>query len=254
MATTALYSIFTQLNLDEKETGAFLELVKIGASPVTKWARHAKVNRTSMYVILERLLTTGLVSTFIHRNVRHVQPIAVSKIITLLDQKKKEIETTKSIFNMQLPELLTLEKTNAITPKVQFYEGQLRVETMYEEVVKEKSFCAFFHPERVKTMMPEYYHKIPQALKKNGGTAKELLVNCKDAAEYKKLYESDRHAIAILPKGIMFSSDTIITKDKIFLVGYGKDTIVGTEIWNRELAQTQSTLFELLWTNYSKIK
>lgn len=252
MTTTGLYSIFTQFNLDEKEIEAFLELVKIGPSPVSKWARHAKVNRTSMYVILERLLTTGLVSTFVHDTVKHVQPIAVSKIITLLEHKQREIETTKSILNAQLSELLALEKTNTIRPRVQFYEGRLRVEAMYDEVLKEKSFCAFFHPGRVKAMMPNYYHKIPLAIKSNGGTAKELLVNCKDAAEYKKLYASDRHKIAILSKGIMFSSDTIITKDKIFLVGYGKDTIVGTEIWNEELAQSQSTLIGLLWDKYSK--
>lgn len=252
MTTNTFYSIFAQFNLDKKETEAFLELLKIGASPVSKWARHAKVNRTSMYVILERLLRTGLVSTFVHNGVQYVQPIAVSKIATLLDGKQREIETTKSIFNTQLPQLLTFEKTNSITPKVQFYEGKLRVEAMYEEVLKEKSFCAFFNPERVKTMMPEYYHKIPLTIRNNGGTAKELLVNCKDAEEYKKLYASNRHKIAILPKGVTFSSDTIITKDKIFLVGYGKDTIVGTEIWNEELARTQLTLFGLLWDKYLK--
>ena len=100
--------------------------------------------------------------------------------------------------------------------------------------------------------MPNYYHKIAITLRNNGGTAKEMLVNCKDAEEYKRLYMSVKHKIAILPKGVMFSSDTIITKDKIFLVGYSKDTIVGTEIWNTELAQTQLTLFELLWKTYSK--
>jgi sugar-specific transcriptional regulator TrmB len=251
MTTVSIESIFKQFNLNRKETEAFLELVEIGASPISKWAHHAKIKRTSMYVILEKLLKTGLVSTFVHGNVQHVQPIAVSKITTLLDQRQREIEATKSVLNTELPELLALEKVSSITPKVKFYEGLLRVEAMYDEVLKEKSFYAFFHPERVKTMMPNYYHKIALTLRKNGGTAKEILVNCKDAEEYKRLYISDKHKIAVLPKGVTFSSDTIITKDKIFLVGYSKDTIVGTEIWNSELAQTQLTLFELLWNTYS---
>jgi len=229
MTTLTIESIFKQFNLNEKEIEAFLELIKIGASPVSKWAHHAKIKRTSMYVIL-----------------------AVSKIITLLDQRQREIEASKSILGTQLPELLALEKVTSITPKVKFYEGSLKVEAMYDEVLKEKSFCAFFHPERVKSMMPNYYHKIALTLKSNGGTAKEILVNCQDAQDYKRLYLSDKHEIAILPKGVTFSSDTIITKDKIFLVGYSKDTIVGTEIWNSELAQTQLTLFELLWDIYSK--
>lgn len=252
MTTDYLFSIFNQFNLSKKEIAAFLELIKIGPSPVSRWASHAKINRTSMYVILDKLLKTGLVTTFTHGNVQHVQPIAVSKINGLLDGKQRELENSKSIFSSQLPQLIALEKTNTITPKVQFYEGEMRVEAMYDQVLKEKSFSAFFNPERVKTMMPNYYHKIPLAIRNNNGTAKEILVNCQEALEYKKLYESKGHKIAILPKGITFSSDTIITSDKIFLVGYGNDTVVGTEIWNKELAQTQATLFGLLWNMYSK--
>lgn len=251
MTTNTLYTIFTQFNLDEREIGSFLELVKLGASPVSKWARRAKINRTSMYVLLERLSKTGLVSTFIHRNVLYAQPIGVSRILALLDDKKKEIESTRSILNSQLPELLALEKTSSIMPDVQFFAGKHRVGAMYEEVVKESSFRAFFHPTRVKVNMPEYFHKIPLAIRKNGGRAKELLVNCKEAEEYKKLYASARHHIAILPKGVVFSSDTIITKQKIYLVGYGRDTVVATEIWNEELAKTQSVIFDLVWEKYS---
>ncbi len=243
--------IFFQFGLDEKETGAFLELVKLGASPVSVWAKHAGINRSSMYVLLDRLVKTGLVTTFIHKNVQHAQPISVSKIYTLLEQKQKEIEGVKTILSTQLPELSALEKTSSITPSVQFFEGKHRVEAMYEEVVNEKSFQAFFHPGRVKAIMPEYFHKIPLAIRKNGGSAKELLIHCKEAGEYKKLYDSAKHEISILPKGIMFSSDTIITKQKIYLVGYGKDTVVATEIWNSELAQTQSILFDLIWKQYS---
>lgn len=244
--------IFSQFGLDEKETGAFLELVKLGASPVSTWAKHAKIIRSSMYVLLSRLEKTGLVTTFIHNNVQHAQAISVSKISTLLEKKQKEIEGTKTILNAQLSELLVLEKTNPITPGVQFFEGKHRVEIMYEEVVKEKSFRAFFHPARVKAVMPEYFHKIPQELKKNGGSAKELLIRCKEGEEYKRLYASAKHEISILPKGVMFSSDTIITRQKIYLVGYGKDTVVATEIWNEELAHTQSTLFDLIWSKNSK--
>lgn len=245
-------NLFAQFDLDGKETGAFLELVKLGASPVSIWAKHAQIKRSSMYVLLDRLVKTGLVTTFIHKGVQHVQPISVSNISSLLKEKQKQIEGTEKILSTRLPELLALEKTSAITPSVQFFEGKHRVEAMYEEVLREKSFRSFFNPKQVKNIMPEYYHTIPLAIRKNGGSAKELLVHCKEAEEYKRLYSSTRHSIAILPKGVMFSSDTIITKQKIYLVGYGKDTVVATEIWNSELAQTQSTIFDLMWIKYSK--
>lgn len=156
------------------------------------------------------------------------------------------------MFDKHLPELSALQKNNPITPKVQFFEGVNRVEMMYEEVLKESSFCSFFHPGRVKAIMPEYFHKIPEMLKKRKGRARELLVACKEALKYRDTYASDRHEIRILKKSVAFSSDTIITKEKIFLVGYTATDTVATEIWNRELADTQRAVFDMVWKSVSK--
>lgn len=247
-----MQDIFAQFHLDQKETGAFLELVKLGASPVSVWAKHAGINRSSMYVVLDRLVAAGVVSLFAHRGVMHAKPLPVADLPAILERKRREIDEAKAILISRLPVLAKLEATHAIRPTVQFYEGPARVAFMYEEVLKEPSFVSVFHPGRVKGMMPEYFHKIPLTLKARGGRAKELLVRCSEAEEYKKLYASAKHGISILPEGVTFSSDTIITKQKIYLVGYGKDTIVATEIWNGELAQTQSVLFDLLWSTYGR--
>ncbi len=244
--------LFIQLGLTQKESKVFLELVSLGASTVSKWARRCDINRSSMYVILERFLVEGLVTTFTHRSILHVQAISMAEIPALLYDKETIVKRTRDLFIKNLPDLQKLEKTHNIKPKVQFFEGKSRVEAMYEEVIKEKSFKAFFHPERVKANMPEYFHKIPQALKTNGGSAKELLIRCREAEEYINLYQSDKHQIAILPRSITFSSDTIITKQKIYLVGYSSSDVVATEIWNEELAQTQSVLFDLIWSSAQK--
>ena len=64
----------------KKETNAFLELVKLGASPVSVWAKHAQVNRSSMYVIADRLIAAGVVTLFAHRGVMHAKPIPVAEL------------------------------------------------------------------------------------------------------------------------------------------------------------------------------
>lgn len=240
--------LFSRFGLDKKEITAFLELIRLGATPVSKWARHSGINRSSMYVILERLAKAGLVTTFIHNGVEHVQAVPFTELTAILNDKEDFIANTKALLEKNLPELQKLTKTHSITPKVLFYEGKQRVEMMYEEVLKEMSFRAFFHPQRVKTMMPEYFHKIPLTLKARGGSAKELLIRCKEANEYLNLYNSSKHQIKLLGPEVAFFSDTVITKDKIFLVGYSAHDIVGTEIWNEELAQTQITLFDLIWS------
>lgn len=246
-----MQELFHQFGLSPKESSAFLILVRLGACPISLWAKHAKINRSSMYVLLERLKGLDLVTTFFHRGIQHVQAISMAELPTLINQKQEQLESTRSKLTRLLPQLKELERTSSITPTVRFYEGVRRVEHMYEEVLAEKSFRAFFNPGRVKAFMPEYFHKIPLTLKQNGGTAKELLVNCRDAKEYQLLYNSPKHAIKLLPDTVTFSSDTIITKTKIYLIGYSEKDAVGTEIWNSELAQTQSSLFDMVWDNRS---
>ncbi len=242
-----MYDLLSKFGLDEKEAPAFLELVRLGAAPVSSWAKQVGINRTTMYVFLDRLSRLGLVTTFTHKGVLHAQAVATSELIAILNDKEDALVETKELLKKYLPELQKLEKTHGITPKVRFFEGIKKVELMYEEVLKEISFKAYFHPGRVKSKMPGYFHKIPQTLKARGGKAQELLVRCKEANEYMDLYCSTSHQMAQLPKNINFSSDTIITPQKIFLIGYGTDDAVGTEVWNEELAKTQSAIFDLVW-------
>lgn len=245
-------NLFTSFGLNKKESAAFLELIRLGACPISKWATHTNTNRTSMYVLLDRLKSKGLVTSYTHHEILYVQAVPMTELPALLADKQHEIERSRDLFIKNLAELQKLEKSQGLMPKISYYEGANRVETMYENMMKEKSFKAYFHPGRVKTMMPEYFHKIPQSLKANGGSAQEILIACKEATEYQKLYHSGKHEIKIFPPSVSFSSDTIITNQKIYLVGYSDTYIVGTEIWNEELARTQSVIFDLLWKSVLK--
>ena len=239
--------LFSQFGLDTRESELFLELVRLGASPVSQWAKQTKTNRSSMYVVLERLRKLGLVTSFTHLGVIYVQAVAMAELPARLADRQMEMERVRNKLIKNLPMLQKLESTNGLVPKVTFYEGKNRVEMMYENVLREKSFQSFFNPEKMKNMMPKYYRNIPEVLRENRGMARELLINCKEAREYKNLYSYKRHEIKILGEGIVFSSDTIITDQKIFMVGYSEHEVVGTEIWNEELAKTQKEIFEMVW-------
>ena len=102
--------LFIQLGLSKKESKVFLELISLGASPVSTWAKRSGVNRSSMYVILERLLSEGLVTTFIHKGILHVQAISMAEIPALLYDKETMVKKTRDLFISNLPDLKKLEK------------------------------------------------------------------------------------------------------------------------------------------------
>ncbi|MCF7830636.1 hypothetical protein K9M41_01390 [Candidatus Gracilibacteria bacterium] len=239
--------VFKELGLNKKEINTFLRLLELGAQPVSVIARNVGLPRPSMYLVLEELKKIGLVEEFQRSGMKYVKCIPAKNLPGVLIAQEQKIQQTRELLEKNLPELEELENKLSITPKVKFFEGEEAVKKMYAEVLEEREFKSFFNPQLMKEMMSEYFYTIPEELKRNRGSAQELLVDCVEAQEYKKKYESSEHEIKILKKGIEFPSDTIISKDKIFMISYGENQISATEIWNASLAETQRVLFHELW-------
>ena len=239
--------LFQSLGASDKEMRIFLKMLELGSQPVSVIARHLKMPRSSVYVILDRLKELQLVETFEHNHLTYAQAIPIRRIEDVLMAKARSVKQAFNLFSRERHTLESLENKLSIRPQVRFFEGKKDVMLMYEEVLKEKSFCAFFNPQLVKDIMPEYYLKIGANLRAIKGKAEELLVNCKAAYEYKKLFNSSLHEIKILPEGVTFPSDTIICERKLYMVSYGQVDVCATEISNPSLAQTQKILFAQLW-------
>ena len=98
--------------MDTKEARVFLELVRLGASPVSRLAKHGGVNRTSLYAILVRLESEGFITSFIHSGVRHIQAVPVGELAVLLNDREDALAGTRFLLDQHLPELAALQKTH----------------------------------------------------------------------------------------------------------------------------------------------
>lgn len=244
--------LFQNLGTSEKEMRAFLILLELGAQPASVVAKHMDIPRSSMYVLLDRLQKLNLVATFQRAGMTYFQCVPVKHLEDLLKTKARAIDQTLRILQEKLPELQALESKLSITPTVKFFEGKRAVMHMYEEVLKEREFYALFNPLVVKSVMPEYSYTIAERLQEARGKAKEMLVDSPEAKRYQKRFESEHHQIRLLPKGMIFSADTIITQNNMYMVAYGEEQISGTQIQNTVLAQTHRVIFEQLWRTIQK--
>lgn len=241
--------LFKNFGIDEKGTEVFLKLLELGAQPVSVIAKFAGVPRPTMYLILDELKNQGLVDELFRNGMRYYKCVSVESLQNLLKVKESKIQYSLELLQDKLPELFALENKLSITPKVKFYEGKEAVSRMYEEVLGTKDFCAFLNPEIVGKIMPVYLKKFAAEIRKNRYKVRELVVDSKMARAYKKAYNSAFHQIRILPKSMIFYSDTILCRDKVFMISYGESDISAVEIINRSLADTQKAVFEQLWKN-----
>lgn len=240
--------LFQNLGASEKEMRAWLKMLPLGTQPVSVMAKYAGVPRSSMYEILDRLKKIHLMEEYEQNGITYIRCVPVQEIADVLALKERQIEESRRVLKEKLPHLMAMENKLSITPKVRFFEGKKESMKVYEEVLKEKEFCAAFHPAYVKKMMPEYFDKVAEVLAQSRGKAKELLVACPEAREYQEKYASEHHQIKILPPGITFPSDTIICSNTIYMISYGDGQVCATEIRNPALAKTQRAFFELIWS------
>ncbi len=239
--------LFKSIGLDGKEAKAWTKILELGAQPVSVIAKHVGVPRSSMYVIINRLRNFGLVEEFEQSGMRYVKSIPVKELPDIFLVKERQIKQSLDILKENLPKLERIENKLSITPVVRFFEGKQAVMKMYEEVLKEKSFCAYFNPAVVSKIMPIYYEGVAKKVGEKGRNVKELLVNSPCGEDYKKRFESEKHQIKILPRGAGFFSDTIIGKERIYMISYGESQVSATEIRNPTLAQSNRVIFEELW-------
>lgn len=237
------------LGANEKEARSFLVLLELGAQPISVIAKQMGVPRSSMYLIVEKLKELSLVEELERDGIKYVQCIPVKNLEDVLMARERDIQQKMSVLREKLPEFNELEKRLSITPKVKYFEGKKNVMNMYENIMKEEDFYAFFNPSLVKSMMPEYHYLLPKTIKKHGREVREILVDSPEAREYKKEFESKKHQIRILPKTSTFQTDTIICMSKIYMVAYGTNEVSAVEIHNPTLAQSQRVIFELVWEN-----
>jgi len=245
-----MQTLLQKLGLDPKESRTCLKLLELGAQPVSVLAKNVGIPRPTMYLVLESLKKKGFIEDFERMGIKYVRAIPAKNFPDILRRRESEIATTRELLETHFPELEKLENHLSITPKVRFFEGAREVEKMYDEVCQQSEFCAFFDPYLVKKFMPRHYFRIPEELKRRGGTARELLVDGDDAREYRDRFHSKKHQIHLLPAQIQFPSDTIITKTKIFMIAYGEAEIVATEIQSPSLAKTQKVWFDELWQKF----
>lgn len=242
--------LFVNLGATETQMQTYLKLLELGAQPASVIARHVGVPRTTMYLILEDLKKLGLVEEFERARIKFFKSISANKIKDLIEAKESKLQYTKKLLENNLSGLINLENKLSITPKVKFYEGRDAVMKLYEDVLKESNYYAFFNPEVKNPIMEIYFDKIGKAICKNKLKVKDFVVDCKKGREYARKFNTAYHQIKVLPGEASFDADNIICRDKIYMISYGEKEVSGVEVFSESLAKSYMVMFEELWKRF----
>src|SRR3989339_81587 len=127
-----------KIGLADKEAKVFLASLELGSSAVQEIAKKAGINRATTYVIIEKLMKKGLMSSVEKGKKTYFQTEDPKRLLKLLEEQEEGIKRKEEEFKKYLPELETLFNSTEEKPKVRFFEGKDGLIAIREDYFKAK--------------------------------------------------------------------------------------------------------------------
>lgn len=227
-----------EIGLDEKESKVYLSLLELRDASVQDIAQKAKVNRSTAYLIINRLKEIGLAKEARKGKRRLLIASDPDKLILLLEQKEKALQ-------LVMPYLKAINNKKIIKPSIEFHEGEdgfinavKDYLTADKEVLIFGSNIAF---EAIKKIAPEVIEQriAKKIFVKMLAPASELFMQTE--AEAIKLLRTTK----FIPDKYVFDLGIYIYNDKVSLLSF-KDKI-GLIIQSKDVNDAWKKIFNLVW-------
>lgn len=238
-AHTKLVSLLESHGFTDKESKVYLALLHLGEAPASAIARKAGIKRPTAYVALERLEASGIVAHVTRSRglfFRAVSPHA------LLDRSHSRHAALQSA----LPELDALSKTGNPRPQMSVFEGKDGIQGIMEDTLSSRTEILYWADMTtiVTTVFKDYWKTYVRKRVAKGIRTRGIV--CADAIglEFKRRGRDELRESLLVPKErFPFRNEINIYDDKVAIISHAD--LTGVIIQNRNMADTQRTIFEL---------
>jgi len=241
--------ILQEIGLTPGEIKTYLALLKIGLTSTGPLEKEAKVSRSKLYSILDKLEKKGLAAHVIKNNITYFQAAEPYKIKEYINEKQENLLTIKKEFEDFLP---NLEEYKFSKPKsmVSIYQGIKGIMTAHDRCYLKLKEGEEFLYLGIPKEQPEKHHrywkkdhqkrvnlKIKTRLLFNKDALREDLINRNSFLGCDARY---------MPTEIKTPSYFLIYKDTVVIfVGLKEEICV--EIINQKIADSFKAYFEEFW-------
>lgn len=238
--------------LSDTEARVYCSCLALDGESVDKISKHADVNRTSCYPILERLKDMGLISQVKKRGKTIFQASRPEKFYDLLDEKKEHIE---NIFT----DLRSLFDISRGRPDVRFHEGAEGLKTVLNTMLDEaKEILIFGESDSFVKAIPGWMETYVERRAKKNIKVKLLLKASPHAIKSVKQIHSANEQIRKLTKVRMLPpaykieySGFDVYNNKIVLYSFEKQNNA-VVIENNLISEMMRTVYGILWETAEK--
>jgi sugar-specific transcriptional regulator TrmB len=242
-----------KLGLSDKEAKVYLSSMELGPSPVQAIAQKSGVNRATTYVMIESLISRGLMSSFEKGKKKFFTAESPEQLVALLHKEEAEIkEKTRQMMEI-LPELKILFAAAEEKPRLRFFEGIEGLKAIQDDILKSK----YDQLDEIVALDPSYRTFPPtmqdhrqKLIEKTKNIAVRVIYTSQKGATLTPC-EGKRERRYVPPEKFPFTTDTIIYGNKL-AIGTSTGKLMGVIIESKEISDALRSMFNLAWEGAKK--
>ena len=240
-----------RIGMTPGEIKVYLALMHLGTTTAGPIAKDAKVARSKLYDILDRLSKRGLVSHITKNNTKYFSVAEPSRLVDFLEKREEDIKVQKQEIQKFIPVLqqeFELQHLQHDAEVFEGLEGLKNVRQKYIQKMKKNDKIYFIGvPSSAYYHLEAYYREWNDLRIKKGIISYTIFTD--EAKEYPYVREKKRHActfIRFLPKNNTGYSWMEIYGDTVVIaINYKKPLSI--VINNKYIAETYRQQFQLMW-------
>lgn len=247
-----IYKSLINIGFSEKEVLVYLSLLELGKRTVSPIARKSGINRTTVYDILESLISKGLVSISGKEPLQEYVAESPDKIVKMVEkeiqQKQIELKSAQEL----VPQLKSMHNVSN-RPKIMFYEGTEGLEQVYDDTLNShEPIRGIANVNEMHAGLPEYFPKYYKRRAQKGLNIKAIL---SANEEGKKISANDKEELrdtAFIPADkFKFIPEIDIYDNKVMIASWRER--LGIIIESQEIADTMKVLYDLAWEESKRL-
>lgn len=251
--------LLEKIGLAEKEAKVYLALLELAQDSVQNIAKKAKVTRPNTYVILEKLLKMGLVSS--HQEGKKTLFVATSptELENIIDKQIKELELRKKELKESMNQMTAIYNVSKDKPVVRYFEGADGLEALdrygRDQLGSNKEILSVSPIDVVERYFPERRKKSLNERIKLGIKARAIYTHEGGEIPGYQNKKELRDGVFI-PRSIfpLDATMTIYPEWGIKLYYYDQTNPYGVSLESNALAKNMKLFFELAWVGAKAIK
>ncbi len=242
--------VIKNIGFSNKEAAIYLALLELGTATVQQISQKIGFKRTSLYPILDSLVSNGYISFIEKKHGRLYFAEPPRKLLA-------ELKTKEKLLKEILPELEAIYNFKKDKPKITFYEGYEAYRRIYDDtlnVPRGSEIYEFTSLYDIWRFVPKSYEK--EYIKKRLDKKIRIKIIAIDSVEARQWVEKAPYQlreIVLIPRDNKKITAAIeIYGDKVGIISL-KENFMGIIIESQQIAQMQKIAFELMWEQSKQI-